>query len=172
MKRIIPVIILTAIFRLGTLALAIHQIFILECGLLLIPLKLIIIVPPVISILCLQKFSSKSHLSVTECFVGVVGELSAFHNWSGLNTEYRRCIQFGINLFYGILYGIYCLWTVFNPPSLHADHFAIIFLCCGWAAFPLYLSHIFFNDSVNNFSQENVDIEEDQDGISVRQYQL
>ena len=174
MRRIIPVIILTAIFRLGTLALAIHHIFVLDCGLLLVPLKLIIIVPPVIGILFVQKCSSQTHLSVTECFVGIVGELSAFHSWSGLNTELRRSIQLGLNMFFGILYGTYCVWTVFNPPSLNADNFAILFLCCGWVAFPLYLSHIYFNDSVNSVFQGNVVIEEEQEQNHVPEmrYQL
>ena len=174
MRRIILVIILTAIFRLGTVALAIHHIFVLDCGLLLVPLKLIIIVPPVIGILFVQKCSSQTHLSVTECFVGIVGELSAFHSWSGLNTELRRSIQLGLNMFFGILYGTYCVWTVFNPPSLNADNFAILFLCCAWVAFPLYLSHIYFNDSVNSVFQGNEVIEEEQEQNHVPEmrYQL
>ena len=174
MRRIIPVIILTAIFRLGTLALAIHHIYILNFGLLLVPLKFIIIVPPVIGILFVQKCSSKTHLSVTECCVGIIGELSSFHSWSGLNTELRRSIQFGLNLYFGILYGIYCVWTVFNPPSLNADNFAIFFLCCGWVAFPFYISQIFFNDSVNGVRQENLNFEEEPDHnqIPERRYQL
>ena len=156
MGKIVPVIILTAIFRLGTLALAIQHIFVLDCGLLLVPLKFILIVPPAVTILCVRQFYPKiQELSVIECFVGIIGELSAFTIWGKLKPDISRWIQFGLNLYFGILYGVYCVWTVFNPTSPNAELFAIIFLCCGWVAFPLFISQIFFIDTANSVSPEN-----------------
>ena len=145
MWKIFPVIMLTALFRLGTMALLIHHVFVLDSGLLLVPLKLIFMVPPVVTILSVQRFYPEVlELSVTECFVGILGEMSAFTNWGKLNPECSRWFQFGLNLYFCILYGVYCVWTVFNPPSENADLFAICFLCCGWVSFPLYISQIFF----------------------------
>ena len=46
MGKIIPAIAFTIILRLGTLALATQHIFVLDCGLLLVPFKLVLIVPP------------------------------------------------------------------------------------------------------------------------------
>ena len=156
MARIFPVILLTAIFRLGTLALAIHHIFVLRTGLLLVPLKLIIILPPALTILCVRTFSKQiPELSVVDCFLGIVGELSSFTIWGKLNHEGSRWLHFGFTLYFGLLYGSYCLWTVFNPPSQHADIYAIVFLCCGWVAFPLFISQIFVRGTVTSVDTDN-----------------
>ena len=145
MGKIFPVIILTAIFRLGTIALFIHHVFLMDIGLLLIPLKLIFMVPPAATILCVRRlYPEVLELSVTECFIGILGELSAFTNWGKLKPSRTRWIQFGLNLYFCTLFGVYCVWTVFNPPSQNADTYAIVFVCCGWISFPLYISQIFF----------------------------
>ena len=146
MAKIFPVILLTAIFRLGTLALAINHIFVLKTGLLLlVPLKLMLVLPPALTLLCLRSFSEQiKELTVVDCFLGIVGELSAFTTWGKLKHDGCRWIHLGFTLYFGVLFGSYCLWIVFNPPSIHADLYAIVFLCCGWMAFPLFISQIFF----------------------------
>ena len=158
MGRIIPAIILTAIFRLGTLALAIHHIFVVGIGIYVVPLKLTILLPPAATILIARRFSSDLHdLSVTDCFVGIIEELSTFAIWKNLQPKGRRRIRLGFMIYFGLLYGSYCLWTVFNPPSPHVDLYAIVFLCCGWMAFPLYVRNIFFIDSDKEIREESRD---------------
>ena len=163
MGKIFPVIILTAIFRLGTLALAIHHIFVVEFGFLLVPLKLIIMLPPAMTILCLRSYSPHiQDLSVIECFMGIIEELSTFAIWGKLRSEGSRWIQFGFTIYFGILYGGYCLWTIFNPLSPHAELYAVTFLCCGWVAFPLYIIQIFLIDSkIISENRESSDIARD-----------
>ena len=176
MGKIFPAILLTAFFRLGTLALAIHHIFVLRTGLLLVPLKLIIILPPAVTLLVAREFSQQiRELSVVDCFLGIVGELTAFTFWGKLKHEGRKWIHFGFTLYFGVFYGSYCLWTVFNPPSLHADLYAIVFLCCGWVAFPLFLGEIFFLGTVTSVSQDNgecTDMEVNQENSKKKDFKI
>jgi len=155
MARLFPAIILTAVFRLGTIALFINHVFVLDEGLLLIPLKLIFMVPPAITILCVrQKYPGIIELSVVECFIGILGEVSGYTNWGRGNSSQSRWIQFGLNLYFCMIYGVYCVWTVFNPPTQNAENFAIAFLLCGWLSFPLYISQVFFINTIPSNHQE------------------
>ena len=54
LRKIFPVIMLTSIFRIGTLALAVHHIFVVNAMHFLIPLKLIIFLPPTFTLLWLH----------------------------------------------------------------------------------------------------------------------
>ena len=154
MDQIFPAVILTAVFRLGTIALLINHVFALKIGYLLIPAKLIIMVPPIVALLCVRKKFPDIELSVVQCFVGLLEEMSGYTTWGKKNPNQSRWIQFGLNLFFCVLYGVYCVWTVFNPPTNNADTFAVIFLSCGWVAFPLYISQIFFINTKNIMDQE------------------
>ena len=146
MRSIILVVMLTAIFRLGTLALALHHIFVLQTGFYLIPLKLVIIVIPVIGVFFIQNHYETTRISVPECFVGIIAELSAFYNWSTFGEDISRKLQFMLNTYYGLLYTSYCLWTAWNRTNENAGTFALVFLCSGWAAFPLFISQIFIRN--------------------------
>ena len=55
MGQIFSAVILTAVFRLGTIALLINHVFALRISYLLIPAKLIIMVPPIGALLCVKK---------------------------------------------------------------------------------------------------------------------
>ena len=85
-----------------------NHVFVVDIGLLLIPLKLIIMVPPAVTILCVRrKYPDIIELSVVECFVGILSELSAFTNWGKVNPSRSRWIQFGLNLYFCMLYGVW-----------------------------------------------------------------
>ena len=163
MTKLFPAILLTAVFRLGTIALFINHVFILDIGLLLIPLKLTFMVPPAMAILCVRQiFPGIIELSVVECFIGILGEVSGYTIWG--KEKRSRWIQFGLNIYFCILYGVYCVWTVFNPPTPHADTFAMIFLICGWIAFPLYVSKIFINNNISSNQQDETSDQENSYG--------
>ena len=59
MGKFLPVVLLTTIFRLGSLALAIHHIFILQTGSLIIALKLILMLPPALTIMYFSKLTNR-----------------------------------------------------------------------------------------------------------------
>ena len=148
MGKFLPVVLLTSIFRLGSLALAIHHIFILKSGSLIIALKLTLILPPALTIMYFSKLTNKiPELTVVDSFLGIVGELSSFIIWGKLGWDRSRCINLWFTLYFGFLYGSYCVWIVFNPPHKNADLYAIFILCCGWLAFPLFISQIFICSS-------------------------
>ena len=158
MSSIILVVIFTTIFRLGTLALAIHHIFVLDVGFYLIPLKLVIIVIPVIGVFLVQHCYETKKISVPECFVGIIGELSAFYNWRAWGDDMSRKVQFMLNIYYSLLYGSYCIWIAWNSPNENAGTFAVVFLCSGWVSFPLFISQIFMKGMKDEDEEE---IEED-----------
>ena len=90
MAQLFPAVILTAVFRLGTIALFINHVFVLDEGLLLIPLKLIFMVPPAITILCVrQKYPEIIELSVVDCFIRILCEVSGYTD-SVRDKEHRR----------------------------------------------------------------------------------
>ena len=91
--------------------------------------------------------------------LGTLGELSSFVIWGKLGWERSRWINLWFTLYFGVLYGSYCTWTIFNPPIEGADTYALIFLCCGWAAFPLFISQIFVGITKER-EEENEEYEE------------
>ena len=157
MRSILLIVIFTVIFRLGTLALVLHHIFVLDVGLYLIPLKLVIVVIPVIGVYWIQNHYETEKISVPECFVGIIGELSAFYNWSTFGEDIKRRVQFMLNLYYSLLYASYCIWIAWNPTNENAGTFALVFLCSGWVAFPLFISQIF----IGNINDEDEDDREE-----------
>ena len=154
MRSILLIVIFTVIFRLGTLALVLHHIFVLDVGLYLIPLKLVIVVIPVIGVYWIQNHYETEKISVPECFVGIIGELSAFYNWSTFGEDIKRRVQFMLNLYYSLLYASYCIWIAWNPTNENAGTFALVFLCSGWVAFPLFISQIFIGN-INDEDEDN-----------------
>ena len=123
----------------------------------MVPLKLIIILLPALTIMCYKKMSCKiQELTMMDACLGTLGELSSFVVWSKLGWNRSRWINLWFTLYFGILYGSYCTWTIFNPPIPGADTYAIIFLCCGWVAFPLFISQIFVPNSRDMEEEEIV----------------
>ena len=53
-----------------------------------------------------------------------------------------------INLNFCMIYGIYCVWTLFNPPTQNTENFAITFLLCGWISFPLYVNQVYYINTI------------------------
>ena len=155
MARLFPAILLTVVFRLGTIALFVNHVLAVNEGLLLIVLKLSIVVLPAMVILFVrQKYPDIIRLSVVECLVGILSEVSGYTEWGKGNYSQSCWIQFGLNLYFCVIYGVYCVWTVFNPPTLNAENFAITFLLCGWLSFPLYMSQVFFINTISSNHQE------------------
>ena len=147
MMKIVPVIILTVIFRLGTISLVILRIFVFDQFFFLIPLQLCIVFPPALTLISLRSSSSTIRkLSVFECVVGIMGEMSSFTIWGKLKLNGSRWIQLGFQVYFGVIYSGYCIWTVFNPSKVDADKYALAFFCCGWVAFPLYICQVFYLD--------------------------
>ena len=161
MTRLFPAITLTVVFRLGTIALLVNHALALDELLLLIALKLTIVVLPTLTILCIrQKYPDMMQLSVVECLVGILSEVSGYSEWGNGNSSQSRWIQFGLNLYFCVIYGVYCVWTVFNPPTQNAENFAITFLLCGWLSFPLYMSQVFFINTIPSNNQEVTSLQE------------
>ena len=157
MRKFLPIVLLTTIFHLSSLALAIHHIFILQTGSLIVALKLILLLPPALTIMYFSKLTNKiPELTVVDSFLGIVGELSSFIICGKLGWDRSRWINLWFTLYFGFLYG--CVWTVFNPPHKNADLYATFFWCCGWFAFPLFISQIFIGSSSDQTeTQENRD---------------
>ena len=127
----------------------------MKVGLLMVPLKLVIILLPALGIMCCKKLSKKiPELTFMDACLGTLGELSAFIIWGKLGWDRSRWVNFWFTLYFGFLYGSYCTWTVFNPPHPDADLYAIFFLCCGWVAFPLFLSQIFAGISDDDLEEQ------------------
>ena len=121
----------------------------------MIPLELTIIVPPALTILYIrQNHPDIVRLTVVECFIGILRELSGYTEGGKGNFSQSCWIQFGLNLYFCTIYGVCCVWTVFNPPTLNAENFAITFLLCGWLSFPLYMSQVFFINTISSNHQE------------------
>ena len=59
------------------------------------------------------------------------------------------------------LVSLYILVSCMDPTvcgqssTQHADIYAIVFLCCGWVAFPLFISQIFVRRTVTSDNTDN-----------------
>ena len=116
MRRILPSIILTVMFRLGTFSLACARLFIFQDFVLLIPLMLAIALPPTICLIVFKSSSSTlSQLSVSECVFGLMGEMSSFSIWGKLKQAESRWIQLYFIIYFNIIYSIFCLYEAIYP---------------------------------------------------------
>ena len=116
-------------------------------------------------ILCVkQNYLDRVRLTVVGCLIGILSEVSGYTDWGKENFSQSRWIQFGMNLYFCTIYGVYCVWTVFNPPTQNAENFAITFILCGWLSFPLYMSQVFFINTIPSNHQEGTSQQEDMYG--------
>lgn len=124
LKKIVPAIMLTVIFRLGTISLAILHIFVFDHFFFLIPLQLFITLPPALTLLWFKAFSPTiGTLSVSECLFGIMGEMTSFNTWGKLRLKESRWIHIGFSIYFNIIYNGICLWTIFYPSKINADRF-------------------------------------------------
>ena len=116
MMDIIPAIIFCSAFRIGTIALAVHHIIAIDQWWLIVPLKLALFSPFLI-LLFSKCFSSKlASLTIVDCWVGTMKECTAFTIWGKLKQNESRWIQLGFQIYYGILFNLFCIWSMFYPP--------------------------------------------------------
>ena len=45
-----------------------------------------------------------------------------------------------------IVYGTFCLYEAFYPSWVNSDWYAMAFFFCGWIAFPMYMTQVFYLD--------------------------
>ena len=182
MKRLFPAIIFTAVFRLGSLALFVHHIGVLDIGLLIIPFKIIFVVIPSLTLFYTSKRCFESNqLTFTECSLGVVAELSTFYSWNCIRSpKIRGTTQLLMLIYFTLLNSIYSIWSAFTPLTSKSDNgeddaflfdrqsWAITVLCCGWTSIALYFKNIFiiyvdddysYRQDENNEGSPNVTIQ-------------
>ena len=160
MGRIIPPIILTVIFRLGTLSLACYHLFVLQEFMLVIPLMISIVIPPTIGLIVLKSSSTIGRLSVSECVFGVMGEMSSFSIWGKLKQLESLWIQLWFIIYFTLIYSSFCLYEAIYPSNVNTDWYAITFFLCGWLALSSYIKQVFFLDQEEDDKDDSKDAEE------------
>ena len=160
MGRIIPPIILTVIFRLGTLSLACYHLFVLQEFMLVIPLMISIVLPPTICLIFFKSSSTICRLSVSECVFGLMGEMSSFSIWGKLKQVESRWIQLWFFIYFNLIYSTFCLYEAIYPSKVNTDWYAIAFFLCGWVALSTYIKQVFFLDKEEDENDDSKDEEE------------
>ena len=156
--RIIPPIILTVIFRLGTFSLACHRLSVSQDFVLVIPLMLALVLTPTICLIILRSSSSITcKLSVSECVFGAMGEMSSFSIWGKLKQVESRWIQLWFIIYFNLVYGAFCLYEAFYPSSDNTDWYAMAFIFCGWIAFTMYIRQVFYLDKDEDEKEDSKD---------------
>ena len=160
--NIIPLIILTEIFRIGSFAIVYsHLLFFLQSDLLGYLFDVVTYVPPLVTVLFIRRFSSLlQQLSVSDCLMGLCSNVMRPTEWGKLNTYQSRWLQFGVNLYFSILYCSYLVWAMVSPPRPDIDMYACIIFCSGWISFPLYVGQLFsIGETEDCLNQENEEME-------------
>ena len=159
--RILPPIILTVIFRMGTLSLAFHRLFVFQEFVLVIPLMFSIVLPPTICLIALKSSSTTIRkLSVSECIFGVMGEMSSFSIWGKLKQVDSRWIQLWFIIYFNLIYSTFCLYEAIYPTRVYTDWYAIAFFFCGWLAVSMYMKQVFYLDQEEDEMEDSKDKEE------------
>ena len=158
--KIMPPIILTMIFRLGTLSLACHRCFAFNKFMLVIPLMISIVLPPTICLIVFKSSSTICRLTVSECIFGVMGEMSSFSIWGKLKQVESRWIQLWFFIYFNLIYSSFCLYEAIYPSRVNTDWYAIAFFLCGWLALSMYIKQVFFLDQEDEEKEDSKDTEE------------
>ena len=150
MARFIPVFMLTATFRIGTIAVC----WAWDSNVIpppsLLPLALIL---PLVVIILLKMCGKLSHLTLGDVFQGLAGELTSIVLWGRTGREGSRTIQMWLGGYLLILYTSF-LGLVLAFPSgdilgmgpYHYDipvELVIYLLACGWLGYLLFTYQVY-----------------------------
>ena len=146
-RRLLPAILTTAIFRIGSSALIYYSVLMNE----LPPVWvwfLVIYAPPFILIILLKRcVASVKDLSCFDILRGIFEETSAFTVWGNLGREGSRLPQLVLHLHFLLVFGSYCTWKAVVPPTLPAGDlrlWAVLLLVAGLVSLVLFLQDIYY----------------------------
>ena len=145
-KRLLPSILSTAVFRIGSFALIYCSILAKE-----VPPAVfwgpIIYGPPFLLIVFLKRHVlSIQDLSYYDILRAISDEGSSFAVWGNLNRQAARVPQLVVQVHYFLVFGSFCTWKAISPitdQSADLRIFAVSFLCMGFLSVALFLSDIF-----------------------------
>ena len=145
--RLLPSILSTAVFRIGSFALIYCSALTKEVPPMLIWL-LLMYGPPFFFIVFLKRrILSIQHLSSYDILQGITDEWSSIAVWGSLDREAARIPQLVIQIHFFLLYGSFCTWKAVSPitdQSADVRIFAVTLLCMGFFSVALFFSDIFF----------------------------
>ena len=145
--RLLPSILSTAVFRIGSFALIYCSALTKEVPPMLIWL-LLMFGPPFFFIVFLRRrVLSIQQLSTYDILQGITDEWSTIAVWGNLDREAARIPQLVIQVHFFLLYGSFCIWKAISPitdQSADVRVFAVSLLCMGLFSVALFFSDIFF----------------------------
>ena len=157
-KRLLPSILSTAVFRIGSFALLYCSILDKEVPLVVFWCTVIYGPPFFLIVFLKRRVLPIQHLSYFDIWQGISDELSSFAVWGILDREACRIPQLVIQLHFFLLFGSYCTWKAVSPineDSADIMILAVSLLCMGFLSMALFLSDIFFMAADNQESQDS-----------------
>ena len=152
---VLPVFVLTSLFKIGTLGIAFAWNFDVTA-----PFLGVTLLPPALTIFLFKTWLRLEDLSVTSISQGIFAELVSLHLWPCGQTGRR--IGLGVTIFKVLLFSCMLVWILGNvsnelsasknlaqAPPEKLKLLQISSLCClviGWLTLPLILCQIFYRD--------------------------
>ena len=145
--RLLPSILSTAVFRIGSFALIYCSILTKEVPPAMFWL-LLIYGPPFFLIVFLKRHILSIHrLSSYDILLGIIDECSSIAVWGNLDRKANRIPQLVIQVHFFLVLGSFCTWKAVSQitdQSADVRVFAVSLLCMGFFSVALFLSDIFF----------------------------
>ena len=146
MGRLLPSITMTAIFRIGSMAMIYNSI--LNDEQLVHPVVWFasLNIPPLIFILILKRFIvSLKPLSLFDILSGILEESSSFTVWGEIGREGSRIPQLIMVVHFLTIFGSYLVYKVLTAdPSKDLNLYAVLLLSAGLLSVVLFLRDIFY----------------------------
>ena len=157
-RRLLPSILSTAVFRIGSHALLYCSILAKEVPPIVIWF-LLIYGPPFFLIVFLKRhFLSIQQLSSYDILLGITDECASCAVWGNLDRQAARIPQLVTQVHFFLLYGSFCTWKAVSPitdQNTDLRIFAVSLLCMGFLSVALFLSDIFFKAANSHVSPES-----------------
>ena len=155
--RLLPSILSSAVFRIGSIAL-IYCSILTEGVPLAVLWAILVVCPPFYLIVYLKRrVLSIQQLSSYDILLGITAEWSSFAVWGNLDRKAARIPQLVVQGHFLLVFGGYCTWIAVTPitdQSTDVRVFAVSLLCLGIFSVTLYLSDIFYMDADSQDSPE------------------
>ena len=155
--RLLPSILCTAVFRIGSIAL-------ISCSVLtkkgppIVFWVTVIYAPPLVFIVFLKRrVVSIQKLSSYDILQGMTDEWSSCAVWGNLDRQAARIPQLVAQGHFFLVFGSFCLWKIVSPitdQSADVRVFAVCLLCMGIFSVTLFLSDIFYMEVDSQDSPE------------------
>ena len=132
MKKIIPALLFNSLFRLGTLSLIVQHLVYSKKWLGIIAIRIAGFLPVPCLLWSTWYRNKLRRMSLIEIWMASTKEFVTFSIWGCFDHLDSRWFQLVYQIYFSVIYGIFCLWYIFNPYLDYIEIYAFGIFISGW----------------------------------------